>query len=48
MTIKSEIISPLQGLGRENNSPQGCTLGYFIGVPLGLDSEDHFLDVYSC
>ncbi len=47
MDVKSAAISPLQGLGREDNSPQGCTLGYFIGVPVGLDSEDHFLDVYS-
>ncbi len=41
------IISPLQGLGNNFNSPQGCTLGYYICVPLGLYSEVHFLDLYT-
>ena len=45
--IKSGSLSPLQGLDTQPNRTQGFTLGYFLAVPLGLNSENHFLDVYS-
>ena len=36
-------MPPYQGLRNNFKAPQGCTLGYDMTVPLGLNSEAHFL-----